>query len=197
MLLGTSMGGAWQTASAANEQESGQTADLTGTIEAPFAEVAPSVATTLSSRSVYHTRTGNYAFISGPSVLVPLTNTSALQSDAFNTSGRLAVTYTAECAVGAAAGNTFTWMDIDIELVRVSNGAITVLPPSNAPGGQDALCTADGFAGTSGWRMSSITGIAGIPTGLPLADYRVQIRARLSAGGAVGWLGDTSLVIRK
>ena len=192
IVLGTSMGGAWQTASAAE----GQTADLTEPIEGQSAEVVP-LAVTLSGRSVAHARIGNYTFAQGTNNLVPLTNAPVLfESDPFTTSGKVVVTYTAECAVNAAAGNVFTWLNIDMQLRNVVTGALINLPPSS-PNAQDALCTANGVAGgQDGWVMASITGVA---TGLPLADYRVQVRATLQNGvaGNSGWLGDTSLVIRK
>ncbi|MGH2362974.1 MAG: hypothetical protein ACRDGM_20795 [bacterium] len=194
ILLGTSMGGASQTASAADDQLSGQTADQTGPIEGQSAEVTP-LAEPLGGKSVTHTRIGNYTFAQGTNNLVPLSNTGLLESNPFTTSGRVVVTYTAECAVGAAAGNTTTWLNIDMQLRNVVTGAFINLPPST-PNTADALCTANGTAATDGWVMASITGIA---TGLPLSDYRVQVRANLQAGvaGNIGWLGDTSLVIRK
>lgn len=192
ILLGTSMGGAWQTASAEN-----QTADLTGPIEGQSAEVVP-LALAINGKSVVHVRTGNYTFLQGTNDFVPLTAAPEivrLQSDAFTTSGKVVVTYGAECAVSAAAGNTETWVNIDMVLVNQATSAIITLPPSTN-NTEDALCTSNGFAGLSGWRMASITGVA---TGLPLADYRVQVRANIQNGvaGNTGWLGDTSLVIRK
>jgi len=198
ILLGTSMGGAWQTASAADQQGSGQTVDQTGPIEAPLAQAPALAPPTLGSHAVFHTRAQhNYTFSStSPSVLVPLTSTLALQSDSFTASGRFVVTYTAECGV-IAGTSTGTWLDIDIELVNVATGAITALPPTN--GTADALCTSNGTSAYQ-WRMSSVTGIAGEITPIPSAAYYVQIRAKLQsapAGGATGWLGDTSLIIRK
>ncbi len=196
ILLGTSMGGAWQTASAADQQVSGQTADLTGPIEAPLAQAPALAPPTLGSHSVFHTRAqNNYTFAQGTSNLVPLTSTLALQSDSFTASGRFVVTYTAECGV-VAGTSTGTWLDVDIELVNVATGVITPLPPTN--GTADALCTSNGTTAYQ-WRMSSVTGIAGEITPIPSAAYYIQIRAKIQNGvaGNSGWLGDTSLVVRK
>ena len=198
ILLGTGMGGAWQTASAADDQLSGQKADQTGPIEGQSAGVAPSAASLAGGRSVTHTRIGNYTFAQGTNSLVPLTaapDPVLLESAPFTTTGKVVVTYTAECAVLAAAGNVTTWLNIDMQLRNVVTGALINLPPSS-PNTSDAFCTANGVAGSNGWVMASITGVA---TGVPLADYAVQVRANVQAGttGDSGWLGDSSLVIRK
>ena len=60
------------------------------------------------------------------------------------------ITYEAEYSV-VAAGNTTTWLDIDIQLVDLATNTIAIvktLPPPN--GTQDALCTANGTAGHDG-----------------------------------------------
>lgn len=167
-------------------------------IEAPVDSSHAVLAVDLKNgRSVTHVRSADYIFPNPGAVgiLVPLNFASLLHSDPFNTSGKVVVTYTAECGVFAFT-STSTWLDIDIELINHATGAlVTVLPPSAGSG--DALCTSNGTTALQ-HRMSSITGVA---TGLPLADYSVQIRATLRSPppgtGSYGSLGDTSLVIRK
>lgn len=137
----------------------------------------------------------NFTFAQGAPVLVPLTVAGAVRTPAFNTSGAIRVTYEAECAVAAAAGNTTTWLDIDIQLVDLAtNTVVRTLPPSN--GTADALCTSNGTAGADGWTRSTITGLA---TGLPVGSYAIQIQATIQNGvaGNSGWLGDSTLIVWK
>ena len=133
------------------------------------------------------TRATNTTFPQGSFFAVPLTNAGAL-SLAFELGAAetKVLTYSAECAVGAAAGNTLTWLELDILLNGVA------LPPT--AGTFDAFCTSNGTADSDGWARQSITlaipAVAGVNT--------ITIRASIQNGvaGNIGWLGDTSLVIR-
>lgn len=196
MLIGTSMGGSLQSALAQEQKVDMQEGQIqaqqsNGAVE-PNNHTAPPI--NLAFSSVLHSRPGNYTFNFGSNSLVPLTSSGAVESARFTTSGHLTVQYTAECAVGAAAGNTVTWLNIDIEVRNVATGAVIVLSPTNQT--QDALCTANGTVGADGWTMNSITGLT---TSLPNGTYTARVRANLQFGapGNVGWLGDSSLVIRK
>jgi hypothetical protein len=189
ILIGTSMGGSLQTASAAGN---------------PFDKLQKQIDvlnTKVQDNSllVVHTRAGNYTFPQGTNDLVPLDDLVAgdppiTQSNQFNAAGDFTVTYTAECAVAAAAGNTTTWLNVSIELVNVVTNEVVTLTPTT--GTSEALCTSNGTAGADGWAMNSITGVA---KNVPRANYAVQIKANIQNGvaGTSGWLGDTSLVIRK
>jgi hypothetical protein len=193
ILVGTSMGGSFQSALAQQSvdiQEGGQQSN--GAV-APQNHTGLPVNLALSS--VIHSRPGNFIFNFPASIFVPLTSSGATQSVPFTTSGHVTVQYTAECAVGAPAGNTATWLNIDLELRNVATGAVIGLSPTNQT--QDAFCTANGVAGIEGgWAMHSITGVA---TTLPAGTYVARVRANLQFAGAgmSGWLGDSSLIIRK
>lgn len=196
MLLGISLGGG-QPALADDQKvdmQEGQipTQHSQEAIHSQGATVPTAVS--LAFGPVIHNRVGNYGFYFPTSRLVPLGTSGRLQSSQFTTSGVVTVTYTAECAVGAPAGNTTTWLNVDLELVNVATHAVIGLAPTNQI--NDALCTADGFAELGGWRMSSITGVT---TTLPAGTYVAQVRANLqdAPAGAFGWLGDTTLIIRK
>lgn len=196
ILIGTSMGGSLQSALAQEQKVDMQEGQIqaqqsNGAVE-PNNHTAPPI--NLAFSSVLHSRPGNYTFNFGSNSLVPLTSSGAVDSVRFTTSGHLTVQYTAECAVGAAAGNTTTWLNIDIEVRNVVTGAVIVLSPTNQT--FDALCTANGTAGADGWAMNSITGIH---TSLPNGTYVARVRANLQVGvaGSFGWLGDSTLIIRK
>jgi hypothetical protein len=129
-------------------------------------------------------RANNWSVNSPAAVLVPLTGAGASQVG-FNlpAAGRKVLTYSAECAVNAPAGNNGAWLDIDV----IVNGAVVAPTVGTA----DAFCGANGTAGFDGWRRNSITvviaGVAGANT--------VRIVAR-GNGGATGlWLGDSALVV--
>lgn len=196
ILIGTSMGGSLQTALAEEQKVDMQEGQIPA--QQRDGGVEPSNHTALpinlAFSSVLHSRPGNYTFNFGTNSFVPLTSSGALNSVRFTTSGHLTVEYTAECAVGAAAGNTFTWLNIDIEVLNVATGAVIVLSPTNQT--SDALCTANGTERADGWAMNSITGLT---TSLPNGTYVARVRANLQNGvaGNFGWLGDSTLVIRK
>jgi hypothetical protein len=189
ILIGTSMGGSLQTASAA-----GNPIDkLQSQIDALNTKVQD------NSLLVVHARSIDYVVQNGTTDLVPLTDPAGtdpalLQSTTFNAIGDLTVTYTAECAVSAAAGSTSTWLTINIELVDIATNVVTALAPSS--GTDDAFCTSNGTAEADGWVMASITGIA---TNLPRANYAAQIRSSILNGvaGNFGRLDDSTLVVRK
>jgi hypothetical protein len=130
---------------------------------------------------------GNWTFPQGIVATVPLTPAGAT-SLTFTGRGKHVITYSAECAVGAPAGNTITWVTVDIYLDGVA------LPPT--AGAWDAFCAANGTAETDGWSTHSIT----IPTPALLAGtHTVVVQASVEAGAAgdVGWIGDSSLIVTK
>lgn len=136
-------------------------------------------------------RPGNFAGITAGGQLMPLTPAGANQTPAFfvPAGSRFLVSYTAECANDAAT--TSSWVSLDIRAVNVATGAITVLPPTNVAGSQDAFCTSNGTAGYDGWTTTTV-----IATGvqLPAGNYRLQVYARTVNGGS-GWLSDSSLTV--
>lgn len=141
------------------------------------------------------TRSGNITF----------TNTGAATAKALDSGGgtnsprfyneanqRFIVSYTAECAVNAAAGNTTTWIDLDIVAVNTATLAEFTLPPT--VGSADAFCSSNGTAGLAadGWAMNAVNAVGG--ANMPAGYYIVQVRGRVSAAGT-GHLGDSSLVV--
>jgi len=137
-------------------------------------------------------RMGNFTFpaagamvpIAGAAVVTPIFANPA--------NARFIVSYNAECAVAAAAGNTSTWMDIDVRAINAVTGAVFTLTPT--AGGLDAFCTSNGTAANDGWQRVVVNAIGGV--GMPAGNYRIQIRARLSGAGT-GHLGDTSLIVSR
>ncbi len=155
------------------------------------AALAAGAATQASAQSfIALTRPGNFTF--GPAlVMVPIAPGVFQTPVFFNAANqRFIVSYTAECAVAAAAGNTSTWVDLTIRVVNVGTGAITVLPPT--VGGADAFCTSNGTAADDGWVMAAVNAVGG--AGLPAGNYVVQVQAALSGAGT-GHLGDSSLIV--
>ena len=137
-------------------------------------------------------RPGNFTFSSASGTVAVPIGAGVFQTPAFfNFAGqRFIVSYTAECAVAAAAGVTSTWLDVDVRAVNIGTGQVFVLTPTG--GTLDALCTSNGTAGSDGWQMNAVNAIGG--PGMPAGNYVVQVRARLSGAGS-GHLGDTSLVV--
>lgn len=129
-------------------------------------------------------RPGNWVALSRDQVLVPL-NAAGATMLSFNipSAGKKILTYSAECAVNAAAGEAGAWLDLDI----LVNGV--VVSPTNST--TDPFCTANGVAGFDGYVRASITiplqGISGTNT--------IQIKARGGSGATGLWLGDAALVI--
>lgn len=100
---------------------------------------------------------------------------------------RLIVTFSAECAVDAPAGNTTAWLDVDLELLdAVTNAVVLTLTPS--VGNMDALCSSNGTAANDGWASNSVQGL--VPWNFAAGNYKVRVRARLNNGATGGWLGE-------
>ena len=130
---------------------------------------------------------GNFVFAG----FMPLPNMTSLAfANAANQ--RFVVTYSAECAVNAAAGNTTAYTDVDIVVLDPFGVVVQTLSPTD--GNQDVFCTANGTAGFDGWSRNSVTAVGGV--GLPADNYRVRVRARLN-GGFQAWHGDRSLVVTR
>jgi hypothetical protein len=138
-------------------------------------------------------RPGNYVFNQGTSNLVPLNAAGATETATIvlTAQQRMLVGFTAECAVGAAAGNTGTWLNVDIEVRNVTTGVVTVLPPT--VGTNDGFCSANGTAGADGWAMHTVNAFITLPAG----SYRFRVRANIQNGvaGNTGSLGDSSLIV--
>lgn len=129
------------------------------------------------------TYSANFAF-GTPTAFVPLRGTG-VTTVSFNSpkTGRMLLTFTAECAVDAPAGNTVGWVDIDI----IVNG-VAVAPTTTAG---DAFCTADGVAGFSGWVRASIT----VPVSVVKGANSVRVLGRLNFGATGGWISDSTLAV--
>jgi hypothetical protein len=140
-------------------------------------------ATSVASVKTAQVRANNWTAPPAAS-FVPL-NAAGATTISFSLSAptRLVLTYSAECAVAAPAGNTGAWLDLDI----IVNG--NALAPT--VGNQDAFCSSNGTAETDGWTRGSITiffnGVAGANT--------IRIQARGNGGATSLWLGDSSLVV--
>ena len=134
-------------------------------------------------------RPGNYTFAQGTNNPVPLAAGNVL-SLGFSGSGKWVITYSAECAVAAAAGNNSTWMSLEILVDGVA------IEPTNVAGNQDAFCTSNGTAGADGWTNTSITVVT---PALALGPHVVEVRAAIinGAAGTSGWLGDSTILISK
>lgn len=188
MLISTSLGGSWQNALAQ------QSIDMRAGQIPTAPSLQPAAPVNLALAPVLLHRTGNFTFPQGAAVLTPLTDTGRTESLPFTNSGILTVQYTAECSVGAAAGNFTTWLNIDLELVNIGTGLVIVLPPT--VGSADSFCSSNGSLGLDGWGMRTIVGVH---TSLPAGTYVVRVRANVVNGvaGNSGWLGDSTLIIRK
>ena len=109
---------------------------------------------------------GNHVI--GGGGLVPLLGMTSLPF--FNAYGqRFVVTFSAECAVNAPAGNYTAYTDIDIVVLNAAGAVVQTLAPTF--GNSDAFCTANGTAGFDGWSRNSITAVGG---GYGLAGRQLQ-----------------------
>jgi hypothetical protein len=141
-------------------------------------------ATSYAAIRANHVRAGNFSSATIAGVLVPL-NASGATTISFNlpSTKKTVLTYSAECAVNAAAGDEDAYLDIDV----IVNG-VTLAPTA---GNQDAFCSANGVAGFDHWIRNSITvsftGVTGVNT--------VSILARGNAGATGLWVGDSALVL--
>jgi hypothetical protein len=133
------------------------------------------------------TNAANYTFVAGWPI-VPGTVTPAFA----NLVGqRFLVTFSAECAVNAPAGNNTAWLDVDIVVRNAAGAIVATLAPTVGAG--DAFCSSNGTPGFDGWATQSITAVGG--AGLPAGVYSVAVRARLNNGATGGWLGERSTVV--
>lgn len=99
---------------------------------------------------------------------------------------RLFVTFSAECAVDAPAGNPNAWLDVDIVLLNaVTNAVVYTAAPT--VGSADAFCSSDPVAGYGHWATHSVQAL--IPYNFAAGSYRIGVKARLNNGGTGGWLG--------
>lgn len=136
-----------------------------------------------------NTAVGNFIFAAGVPALPGMT--SGLF---FNPAGaRFIVTFAAECAVNAAAGNTTAWTDVDIVVMNAANVVVATLAPT--AGTLGAFCASDGSAGLSGWSANSVTAVGG--AGLIAGNYRVQVRARLNNGATQASYGERTLIVSR
>jgi hypothetical protein len=129
-------------------------------------------------------RPSNWVSPSRNEVLVPL-NAAGATTLSFNlpSAGKKILTYSAECAVDAPAGESYAWVDLDI----IVNGV--VVEPTT--GSFDMFCSANGTAGFDGYVRASIT----LPIQGKSGNNTVQIKARGASGVNGMWLGDSALVI--
>ncbi len=135
------------------------------------------------------TQLANWAFAGAAQIPIP-----GMTSNAFSNlrNQRFVVTFSAECAVNAAAGNTSAWVDVDIVLINVASGAlVATLAPTAGSG--DAFCSANGTAGADGWGSYAVVAVSPLP--LAAGTYRVQVRAHLNNGATSGWFGERTLTI--
>ncbi len=106
---------------------------------------------------------------------------------------RIVVTFSAECAVNALAGD-FT-ANTDVDIVMLAPGPVVVQTLSPTPGASDIFCSANGTAGFDSHARNSITVVGG---GLPANVYQVQVRARTNGpAGTQAWYGDRALVVSR
>jgi hypothetical protein len=152
-----------------------------------LAVLALASVTTTSFAAVrgFHARLGN--FTSGPAaVFLPL-NALGATVVGFNLppggGGKKVLTFSFECAVSEAAGNTSAWLDIDI-IVNGVTVPVTV-------GAADAFCTSDGIVGFGHWTHPSISVLV---NGFPGLNS-VRILARGNNGATGIWVGDSALII--
>jgi hypothetical protein len=131
----------------------------------------------------FHARAGNQTFPPA-GAFIPL-NAAGATIVGFNlpVAGKKVLTFSFECSVDAAAGNTSAWLDLDI-IVNGVTVPVTV-------GAADAYCTSDGVVGHGHWQRPSITvqvnGFAGL--------NNVRIFARGNNGATSIWVGDSALMI--
>jgi hypothetical protein len=105
---------------------------------------------------------------------------------------RLVITFTAECAVDAPAGNPNAWMDLDIVLENPTTGAVVYTAAPTAGSG-DAFCSSTGTAGFGHWASHAVQAL--IPYNFAAGSYKAVVKARLNNGGTGGWLGERMLSV--
>jgi hypothetical protein len=105
-----------------------------------------------------------------------------------NSAGKKILTYSAGCAVNAAAGNTAAFVELDIYV----NGVIVAPTNGDAYIAEDPFCSANGVFGlTDGQVRASIT----VPIQGIKGNNTIQIKAQGNSGAAGFLLGKSALVI--
>lgn len=104
---------------------------------------------------------------------------------------RFVVTYSAECAVDAPAGDTASWVDVDIQVLDAGGAVVGTLTPTAGTG--DAFCAANGTLGFDGWGSYAVTAVGG--ANLPAGNYRVQVLSRTNFNATGGWHGERMLLV--
>lgn len=134
------------------------------------------------------TAVGNFVF-AGVTVLPGMTTPGF----ALAAGERIVVTFSAECAVDAAAGDFTSSTDVDIVMLAPGPVQVQVLSPTAGAG--DIFCSANGTAGFDGHARHSITVVGG---GLPAGVYQVQVRAKTNGpAGIQAWYGDRALIVSR
>lgn len=149
------------------------------------AGLAAAIAPATAEVALYAARGTNFSFVT-PTAMVPLKpNGKTSLPFVFNETnkGFRIITFSAECAVDAAAGVFTAWVDIDILVDGVA------LPPTNVT--TDAFCASNGTVGLDGWATQSVS----VAKKLGPGSHTVEVRARLNGGATGGWISDTALVI--
>jgi hypothetical protein len=139
----------------------------------------PATAAVLASTN----NSANFTFTTGTPTLLSTAGFFLNANESF------VVTFSAECAVDAAAGNSSAWTDIDIQLVNAAGAVVATLLPTS--GSADAFCTSNGTVGFDGWTTASMTLSASVA---PAGVYSVRVLGRLNFGTGA-WYGERSLVV--
>jgi len=129
------------------------------------------------------TYAANFSFAT-PTAFVPLASTG-VTSRTVNiiTATTYVLTFSAECAVDAPAGDSASWVDLDVLV-----DGIAIAPTA---GTQDAFCGANGTAGFDGWVRPSIT----VPLRLTAGAHTIQVQGRLDFSATGGWISDIAVVL--
>jgi hypothetical protein len=129
------------------------------------------------------TYAANFSFAT-PTAFVPLTSTGVTSRTVnITTATTYVLTFSAECAVDAPAGNSVSWIDLDILV-----DGVAVSPTAES---SDAFCAANGTAGFDGWVRPSIT----VPVRLTVGTHTIQVQGRLDFGATGGWISDIAVVL--
>lgn len=129
-------------------------------------------------------------FIAGGALVPLLGMTTVPFFNALNQ--RFVVTFSAECAVLAPAGNTSAPTDVDIVVLNAFGLVVQTLAPTF--GAADTFCSANGTPVFDGFVRPSVTVVGGL--GLPAGNYRIQVRARVPIPFQASY-GERSLVVTR
>jgi hypothetical protein len=122
---------------------------------------------------------GNQSFPSGASVvMIDGTNTQIQVS--VPAPAKLALLYTAECAV--AASNDSTWLELDLQV----DGAAA--PPTDS---DQALCTSKAAGGNDTWVSARAVGLTTVGTGV----HQITVQGQDVGSSSQWWIGDSALLI--